>query len=111
MPGTTYIKLKTEEAINAKRNILYAEMNLLNLIKSIKKYKEIKKLEFKSKLLFRAELKKLTEEFQEIKKLLPKAKEPKQKKVEIEESLGKVTKGRLELELEEIKEKLEKLET
>ena len=103
-----HIRLKTEEAINAKRDILYTEASLLNLIKRIQKYREIKSLEFKTKILLKTRLKKLIEEIVTLKKQLPKTKKP--GAGEAGENLGKITEGRLEIELQEIKEKLEKLE-
>jgi len=105
---TLHVKLSSEEAINSKKNILHTEMNLLNLIKKIQNYKQLRNLELRSKTLLKTEIKKLAEEITELKKQLPKAK-IQEKQVMIEQGLGKITRGRLELELQEIKEKLEKL--
>lgn len=105
-----HVRLGTEEAINSKRNILHTEMSLLNLIKEIQDYRKLRNLELKNKTILKTELKKLITEMAELKKHLPKVREPQKKeKLEVEEGIGKITRGRLELELKEIREQLERL--
>ena len=105
-----HVKLEAQEAIDVKRNILNAEMNLINLIKKVEDYRNLRILELKRKTTLRTELKKTSVSLIELKKQLPNVKEPeKMEKIEAGSGLGKVAMGRMELELMEIREQLEKL--
>lgn len=104
-----HIRLNTEEAINSKRDILYTEINLLNIIKKLQDYKKLRILELKSKAVLKTEVKTLLSQIKNLKNLLPKARIPEMQKVEIESEMGRTTRNRLELELKEIREELEKL--
>lgn len=104
-----HIKLNIEEAINSKKALLSTEINLLNLIKKLREFQKIRQAEFKSKNTLRTELRRLIAKIKELQKELPRAKLRKGEKVEIEDVLGTATRGKLERELKEIREKLKNL--
>lgn len=53
-----YIKLEYQESIQSKKDVLSTEMSLLNIVKSIKNYKELREEEF----ILRAQMYKLIKE-------------------------------------------------
>tara|TARA_Y100000310_G_scaffold343363_1_gene450623 strand:- start:1962 stop:2288 length:327 start_codon:yes stop_codon:yes gene_type:complete len=46
---TRHVKLNYDEALNAKKQLLSAELNILNIIKRLKNYKLLRKKEFTTK--------------------------------------------------------------
>ena len=107
MSETLHIKINIEEAINSKRNLLNSELNLLNIIKRIQSYKKLRTLELKTKSLLRTQLKKVTKDITEIKKSLPKTK--KLPKTKAKTSIGIKARGKIESELRDIRDELNKL--
>jgi len=102
-----HIKLESDEAIHSKRDILSAEINLLNIAKKIEDYRNLRKKELLRKITLKTKIKETIEEMKKLKEQLPRTKIPK-----IEEefvSLEKTSKLKLEDELKEIKEKLARL--
>jgi len=105
-----HVQLKTKEAVDSRRNLLSTQINFLNIIKQIREYQKLRKLELKSKQILRTELRKLISEIRTLIRELPKTKQAKKDEKEVEEKiLEKTTRSKLEKELKEIKEKLEKL--
>ncbi len=105
-----HVQLKIKEAVDSRRNLLSTQINLLNIIKQIQEYQKLRKLELKSKQVLRAELRKLISDIKTLIKELPKTKPVKKDEREVrEEILEKTTRSKLERELKEIKEKLERL--
>jgi len=105
-----HVRLEIKEAINSKKNLLSTQINFLNIIKQIQEYQKLRKLELKSKQILRTELRKLISEIRALMRELPKTKPTKEEEAEIKkEATEKVTRSKLEKELKEIKEKLEKL--
>ena len=95
-----HVKLEYEEAVQSKKEIFSSEINLLKIVKNIKKYQLLRTEELKIKTKV---LKKLKETNINIKKLqtnLPKIKIPEKLKKQGEEKSDKI-----ELKLEKIKEK------
>lgn len=103
-----HIKLDTNETINSKRKLLYTEMALLNILKRAQEYKNLRTLELKNKTVLRTSLRKVLEKIRLMQKQLPKAKIKKTEKLGVEK-MGKVTRSRLERELKEIRDELEKI--
>jgi hypothetical protein len=106
-----YFGLNYNELIGAKKNLLSAEMDLINIIKIIRNYKLIRGEELKLKLQLHKSVKKLNTEVKKTISLLPFSKIP--QKIEKEVSgIKKIdiakrkTDGDLESQLREIQEKL-----
>jgi len=104
---TLHIQINTSEAINSRRKLLSAEINLLNMKQKLGNYAKLRKLELKAKVTLRSGLRKVLAEMREIKKQLPKTKRIKE--IKISPTIGKATKTQLERELNEIREELKKL--
>ncbi|MEK6820103.1 MAG: hypothetical protein AABX71_00140 [Nanoarchaeota archaeon] len=106
-----HVKLEIGESISSKKNLLSAEINLLNIIKNLEKYRKARDIELKKKSRLRTELKKLIADMRALEKNLPETrdiKRSKEGKIKME-LIGKVKSAKLEFELEEIKRKLEML--
>ena len=105
---TRHVRLDYVNALNAKKDLLGAEINLLQVIRKIKSYKAIRKKELTSKNKLRLELGKLRKQMDGLYKHLPMEgvkmdKRKNKKKKVVEESRN------LDNELSEIKKKLERL--
>ena len=102
-----HVRLEEDEALDAKRDLLISEENLLEAIKSMKKYFMLRKEELRLKIRlqknikeFGSSVKKLENSFPEMEKTpaLKKQRKPKEKE--------EVQDRNLESELDEIKNKL-----
>jgi len=102
-----YIKLNHSEQVYGKKNLLYAEMELLNSIKQYKKYKKLRKEELALKFLLKKEIDEVREELKKLDGVLPEAKQ-----TEFKISASKKTPKRsdLEREIEEVRRKIEELQ-
>ena len=106
-----HVKLEYENAIESKKNILALEINLLKIIKIIKKYHELKSREFELKQKLYQKARTTLTEIRRLEKNLPKLelpeilKEEKPKKV----SKKKIQKDNIESQLLEIQNKLNAL--
>lgn len=107
---TLHIKLEAEEAINSKKALLSTEINLLNIIKKIQSYRNLRNTELKEKIALRTNLKNLSSEIKKLRALLPKLKQKREGEEE-EKISEKVKKVKLEDELKEIRQRLKQLET
>ena len=105
-----HVKLGFEEAVNSKGSLLSTEINLLTILKNIQTYKKLRKTELSDKIKIRASIKKIIAEIKSIKESLPKTKSPEKEKKEAKVEIQKMAKGtKLEAELKDIRERLEKL--
>ena len=105
---TRHVKLNYEEALSAKKQILSAELNLLQTAKRVKNYKILRRRELVFKNKLKTVLKNLKEKLRALKLTLPEEEqtiEPKTTKKRTEKRKDKDIKN----QLEEIKEKLAKL--
>ena len=106
---TRHIKLNFEEALNAKKQLLSIELNLLHTIKKVKAYKILRKKEITSKNNLKTSIKTLDSRINLILSSFPneesKLKTSKKRKQRKKEKENK----KIKKELEEIKEKLSKL--
>lgn len=126
-----YTRLTHPEIIYGEKNFLQSQLELLNSIKSAEEYQKLRRRELRLKIELRRKLKNLRDNIKELDKKLPKIKEepkkqttekPKIEKPEIKEpktkkqtSKKKVKekkkqKSELEMEIEDIKSKLESLQ-
>lgn len=105
---TLHIKLDIDESINSKRKLLSAQINLLDLIKRVQNYRNLRSLELKRKTVLRTKLGKLISEMRAFQRRVPKTKQIKRKEAGTER-IGKATGSKLEKELQKIKDELEKL--
>jgi len=116
-----HVKLEYFEAIQAKRAILTSEKDLLKIIQTIKRYQYFRLEEIKLKLKLKKILKDINSNINKLKIILPRIKIPEILKKEKEEkSIGEIEKKikektkeqhdpNLELELQEIQDKLSAL--
>ena len=82
-----YIKFEYEEAIDAKRKILYLEKSFLNLMMHIKKYRSIKEKEIKARPKLQRNIKEFLRNTREMQKNLPEIKLGKKYEEKIEAPL------------------------
>jgi hypothetical protein len=111
-----YFRIGYDESLDAKKDILYSEMSLLNMVKIIKRYKawRVGELEIKSQLF--KDMKELNLAMRKIKTSLPFLNMPEEKEEKEEPQKGKkgikvVKKGEeadeeLRFQLEDIQNKL-----
>ncbi len=103
-----HIKLEFNEAVQYKKQILEAELNLLNASKHLENFSELRKTEFNKKIVLRSKLKSLALRVKLIMKELPHVEVPMIEKSEVK-ILDRKKKKFLEDELREIRSKLERL--
>jgi hypothetical protein len=105
---TRHVKLDYEEALNAKKQLLSAELNILHILKKLKNYKILRKREFITKNKLKNTTTTLKSKINLILSTFPKEPEeivaPKRIKRKERQETQNITK-----ELEDIKEKLAKL--
>jgi len=115
-----HVKLEYDEALQAKRDILLSEINLLRITSIIKKYHLLRSEELKTKLKIYRRIKEVNANIKKLQMTLPELKIPKilkneyeQDEREIEEVERKEEQKKespydenLEIQLQQIKEKL-----
>ncbi|MEK6906282.1 MAG: hypothetical protein AABW81_01535 [Nanoarchaeota archaeon] len=114
-----HIRLGYDESVQAKKDILSLEVNLINTLKALKKYKNLRTEELSKKLKLSKKTKDVKNNIRNIQLNLPKMDIPEiiKRKEEIINEPIKNIKGvknniydrNLEMELQEIKEKLASL--
>jgi len=116
MTSNLHIKLEYSEAINAKKDLLYSEENLIEIAKTIRKYKSLRITEMKLKLKLQKLMKDGVKDLNSLEQTLPKVEIPEillhgkesiTEKVEVPSSPEDKN---LERQLEEIQRKLRNLE-
>ena len=112
-----HIKLEYSEAKQGKRNLLSSELNLLNALKHLSNYKELRSQELKKKKQILQIIKQTKIELGKLQMKLPKLKIPKilQKdhpeiKEEVNTHVSPIKKNQVESQLIEIQKKLKILE-
>jgi hypothetical protein len=108
-----YFKLEYDESLESKKDILYSEISLLNLLKIIKKYNTIRSEELKIKSQVYTSIKELNLAMKKMKSSLPFLKIPeKEKREELKKEVD-ITRKRedfdydLKSQLQEIQNKLD----
>ncbi len=113
-----HIKLNYLEAKKGKTKSLSSQMNLLNIIKIINKYKELRLKELENKNKTKLKLKQINLNIKKLQKILPIYKIPKilektyeEREIkEPKEKIKVISKNTLESQLEEIQNKLKALQ-
>ena len=105
-----HVRLEYNETIEGKKEILSSQVNVLELLKKIKNYKILRKRELILKNKVKKEIRILSTEINKIQETFPEEEtaEGSWEKKEILKEEEKYEKG-IELQLEEIKEKLARL--
>lgn len=117
-----HVKFGYEEAFQSKKDILYLEMDLLKISKTIKNYHILRSDELELKLKFHKKIKEVNTNLRRLQTILPKLKIPeilkKDKDMEETSKLEEVTQKpkksqedeTLEFQLQEIQKKLDSLQ-
>ena len=115
-----HIKFEYEEALRSKRDILYSEMNLLKISKSIKNYSSFRLKELGIKLKLHRKIKEINSLIRKLQIIFPKVEIPEilrreneiveKSKVELEKKEGESYNQDLEYQLQEIHEKLNNMQ-
>lgn len=113
-----YVRLSYEEAVEAKRDILSFERDLLRVLKRLKSYHKIRSEELKFKLRIYRKIKELKINLNKLGNLLPKVKIPEilskgREEVTIDKkskTIGDYSDDDLDMQLQEIQDRLKKLE-
>ena len=122
--STIHIRLEYEEAVASKKDILSSEMNLLRIARELGKYKALRKKELELKLNLSKKIKETRASLNKLHRELPKVELPKilqehQAKTEpiankvekkIEKTKEKQKSDDLEIELQDIQDRLDMLE-
>ena len=107
---TRHIRLDYEEALNAKKHLLSSELNLLQLMKTVKNYRTLRKKEITSKNKLKRELTSLKTKINLIESTFPKLRPNQLKIKKVEKKIRDEENEDIQDELEEIKAKLKKLD-
>ncbi|NCN99459.1 hypothetical protein COU62_00175 [Candidatus Pacearchaeota archaeon CG10_big_fil_rev_8_21_14_0_10_35_219] len=103
-----YVKLNRSEKIMGQKDLLNCEVLLLDSIKRMQNYKELRKEELAAKIVLKKKANEAVDEIKVLEKVLPKTKDTKDE----EEPKKKTSTERrqdLELEIDEIMRKIETL--
>jgi len=104
-----YIKLEYSESIDTRKNILNSEVNLLNLLSKLNKYKKLRRNELVKKTKLKTILRQVKIKLGSLNRDMPKI-----EMLELEQPIREMAfeakeRGKIESELEEIKKRLEEL--
>lgn len=108
-----HIKLESQEALKAKKDLLYSQIDLINLIKTIGRYKELREQELDKKMEISKKIKIIQKNIQKIKKEFPNLRPLEEKEKEKPLATPKMIipkTSELEQELLDIQEKLRLME-
>ena len=109
-----HVKFDRTEAIQSKKDLLFAQRELLEILKHIKRYHLLRKKELTLKTKAKKRLQEVNKDFTDLKKKLPKVQKPEilkeEEKEKEEKTPEKVDHSNIDNELEEIQRKLTQLE-
>ncbi len=115
-----HIKFEYEEALRSKRDILYSEMNLLKVSKSIKNYSSFRLEELGIKLKLYKKIKEINSSIKKLQIIFPKVEIPEilkreneiaeKSRIGLEKKEGESYNQDLEYQLQEIHEKLNNMQ-
>jgi len=105
MVETRHVKLDYEEALNAKKQLLSIELNLLQTAKRVRNYKLLRKKELSLKNKLKTALRALRTKINSLQTTLPEEEEPTKIKT-IKKTIEKRKNQDIKKQLEEIEEKL-----
>lgn len=99
-----YLKLDPNEQQYSKKQLLTAEMSVLNVMRRSREFNKLRKIEFDLKSLFKRKMDEINIALEELDKILPKMKmEP---VITKKDNPYRKKRDELEVEIEEIKQKL-----
>ena len=112
-----YVKLEYEEALESKRDLLASQVSLLRITQMLRRYRLLRLEELKIKAKMYRRIKELVANIKKIKMDLPHVKIPQIKKSDeekefikkIKETTGSEYDNSLEIQLQEIQEKLKNI--
>lgn len=104
-----YIKLDYEEALSTKKQLLSLELNLLQTEKRVRNYKLLRKKELAMKNFLKKSLREVRMKISSEESTLPREEEPVRIRV-IKSGIEKRKQQDIQRQLEEIQEKLERLQ-
>jgi len=106
-----YVKINVSEQVYAKKELLYSQMEMLTIMKRYQKFKELRKQELALKSILKRKIMEMNEEIKIADRVLPKAKT--ERTDEEKERVMLAVKGRrtFESEIDEIKRKIERLQS
>jgi valyl-tRNA synthetase len=111
MTRSEFVRVSAGEKIFGDKHLLQSELELLNLVQSFKKYKELRLDELTLKVGLKAKLEELEKEIDKIERLLPAAGYHAEKKEKVESKAEKKKESfTLEQEIERIRKKISRLE-
>lgn len=104
-----YLKIDCEAALSSKKELLSYQMSLINIVKSIKKYRLLREKEEALRRILQNNLKLTVEDIKKIELKMPKIESSKGNEKEIQKQEPKIEyySEDLDFELEKIKRKLE----
>lgn len=115
--NVVHLKLEHNEAVEGKRTLLSSEINLLQLLKIIKKYQLLRNQELNKKIEMQKKIKEIRASLELVTRLIPNPDIPKEMQKKDKKDITKKTKTSgekdltpLEEELKEIQRKLKELE-
>lgn len=117
MNSSEFVRINNSEVGYSKKHLLNSELELLNLIKSFRVFRELRKEEFVLKVTLKNKIAEALDNLKELEKKLPKTHYKPEKKVkkveevkEVKEVVEQKKKKRtLEDEIEEVRRKLQGL--
>ena len=117
-----HIKFEYENALKSKGDIISSEMDLIKILKSLRRYKELRLEELKIKEILERKLRSLKLDIGKLENLLPDIKMPKiiksshknkklkEKPIEVKTFVKEEPEDELETQLQEIQRKLRSLQ-
>lgn len=106
---TRHVKLDYETSLSSKKQLLSAELNLLQIIRKIKAYNFLRKREFAAKKEFKKTISSLKSRVNSVEATFPEQDLKKKKMSKVIKKIRKKERSNLKNELDEIKKKLERL--
>ena len=103
---TRHIKFDYEQALNAKKELLSSQLNLLQMIKKLKSYKAIRRKEFVARNKLRTQFYIIKTNINLIQSTFPKHQS---EKIKVKNKIEKEHKQDIQNDLEDIKQKLAQL--
>lgn len=104
-----HVRIDYDEAVNSKKDILNAQINLINMQKAIERYNGARKDETTKKIAIKSKLNSALAKLNSFKKIMPKVHEKKEEKERIKEMVEQPKTHSLEHELRDIQKKLARL--
>ncbi len=104
-----YLKLDPSEQQYGKKHLLNSEMTVLNMMRRSTEFNKLRKAELDLKTLFKKKMSEVSLDLEELDKILPKMKIEEVREPKIRDNSYRKKREELEVEIEEIKQKLSML--